>query len=67
MVQQEVTNGAGDKIVKCLAVIGVIATAKTMWNPLKNYVLGKKKVEGERKDTEEEKEAAVGQDAKPKS
>jgi hypothetical protein len=31
VVQQEVTSGAGDKIVKCLAVIGLIATAKTVW------------------------------------
>lgn len=65
MVQQEVTSGAGDKIVKCLAVIGFIATAKSMWTPLRNYVFGGKKAE-DGKDALEEK-GAVGQDAKPKS
>ena len=42
VLQQEASSGAGDKIVKCLAVIGLFATAKTLWKPIKNYVIGNK-------------------------
>jgi hypothetical protein len=41
VLQEEVNSGAGDKIIKCLAVIGAIATAKTVWTPLRNWIGGK--------------------------
>ena len=40
--QQEAASGTSDKLVKCFAVIGLLATAKTIWNPLKRYVTGVK-------------------------
>ena len=40
--QQEAASGTSDKLVKCFAVIGLLATAKTIWSPLKRYVTGKK-------------------------
>ena len=68
VVQQEVTSGAGDKIVKCLAVIGLIATAKTVWQPLRKYVLGDKATEVEGKKEEEKKEDGVNnKNGKPNS
>ena len=65
VVQQEVTSGAGDKIIKCLAVIGAIATAKTAWQPLKNW-LGGKSSEAQAKEEEEKKEDGL-KNGKPKS
>jgi hypothetical protein len=32
--QQEAATGTSDKLVKCFAVIGLLATAKTVWSPL---------------------------------
>jgi hypothetical protein len=40
--QQEAASGTSDKLVKCFAVIGLLATAKTIWSPLKRYVTGEK-------------------------
>ena len=40
-------SGAGDKIVKCLAVIGVLATGKALWTPIRNLVVGKKETAAE--------------------
>jgi hypothetical protein len=40
--QQEAASGTSDKLVKCFAVIGLLATAKTIWSPLKRYVTGMK-------------------------
>jgi len=36
--QQEA--GTSDKLVKCFAVIGLFATAKTLWSPFKKYMMG---------------------------
>ena len=66
VVKQEVTSGAGDKIVKCLAVIGLFATAKTVWQPLRNYVLGNKTAENEVKEEKKEDGETVNS-GKPKS
>ena len=43
--QQEAASGTSDKLVKCFAVIGLLATAKTVWSPLKRYLTGGEKVE----------------------
>jgi hypothetical protein len=40
--QQEAATGTSDKLVKCFAVIGLLATAKTVWSPLKRYLTGEK-------------------------
>ena len=40
--QQEAAIGTSDKLVKCFAVIGLLATAKTVWSPLKRYLTGEK-------------------------
>lgn len=32
---------ANEKVVVCLAVIGLAATVKTVWTPLTNYILDK--------------------------
>jgi hypothetical protein len=32
------TSGS-DKVVKCLAVIGAVATVKSLWNPFRHYVV----------------------------
>jgi hypothetical protein len=40
--QQEASNGTSDKIIKCFAVIGLFATAKSLWPPLKKYLKGEK-------------------------
>ncbi len=47
--KQEAESGTSDKVVKCFAVIGLLATAKTLWTPLKRYISGEsvKKVEEE--------------------
>jgi len=50
--QQEASNGTSDKLVKCFAVIGLFATAKTLWTPLKKYMMGTK--EGPQRAEEEE-------------
>jgi hypothetical protein len=51
------SSGASDKMIKCLAVIGLFSTARALWPPFKNYVFGKN-AEGEDVDegqqTEEE-------------
>lgn len=39
---QEAATGTSDKLVKCFAVIGLLATAKTVWSPLKRYLTGEK-------------------------
>jgi hypothetical protein len=36
--QQEAASGTSDKLVKYFTVIGLLATAKTIWSPLKRYV-----------------------------
>jgi hypothetical protein len=33
--------------VKCLAVIGVLATGKALWTPIRNLVIGKKETAAE--------------------
>lgn len=38
LIQQDL--GAGDKVVKCLAVIGLVASIKALWKPISSYVRG---------------------------
>lgn len=47
--------GAGDKVVKCLAVIGFFASVKALWKPISSYVRGTedKKVRDEKEEVKE--------------
>jgi hypothetical protein len=39
---------ANDKVIVCLAFIGMAATIKTMWNPMSSYIFSKKQSEEEK-------------------
>ena len=47
--------GLGDKAVKCMAVIGVFATVKALWPPLRAYLKGETKAEEVKESTLKEK------------
>ena len=53
-------------MIKCLAIIGAIATARTAWQPLKNWLSGKAATEGQGTEEEEKKEEDP-KNGKPKS
>ena len=62
--QQEAATGTSDKLVKCFAVIGLLATAKTVWSPLKRYLTGEKVTAAEAKP---EPEARIAEKQRAKN
>ena len=44
-LHEQASSGASDKAIKCLAVIGLFATAKALWRPVRSYLMGEEKVE----------------------
>lgn len=52
-------SGAGDKVVKCLAVIGAISTVKALWPTVKGYF--------GQKEADENAEGVPAKEEQPKS
>lgn len=59
------SSGASDKFIKCLAVIGLISSARALWPPLKNIIYGGEGEQGELAKSQESQEEAKVSEVQP--